>query len=52
MPLGDLGQMHDEAGIDLRVVPSLWPLFDVAFSDRWAFSVVRISNAMPRGTTS
>lgn len=46
-PLGDLLQMHADAGIELRLVPSLWPLHDLAVSDRWDFSIVRMGNARP-----
>jgi hypothetical protein len=47
-PVGDLLDAHVEAGIELRAVPSLWPLHDLAQSDRWGFSMVRLSNARPR----
>jgi hypothetical protein len=47
-PVGDLLVAHTEAGIELRIVPSLWPLHDLAVSDRWGFSVVRMRNAQPR----
>jgi hypothetical protein len=46
--LGDLLAMHAAAGIELRLVPSLWPLHDAARSDRWDFSIVRMRNAPPR----
>jgi hypothetical protein len=46
--LGDLVELHEAAGIDLRVVPNLWPVVDLAKSDRWDFSIVRIANARPR----
>jgi hypothetical protein len=47
-PLGDLMALHADADIDLRVEPSLWPLVDLAVSDRWDFSIVRKANARPR----
>ena len=47
-PLGDLLEAHVRAGIELRVVPSLWPLHDLAVDDRWDFSVVRMANAAAR----
>ncbi len=48
-PVGDLVDAHVAAGIELRGVPSLWPLHDVARSGRyWDFSVVRMLNAQPR----
>jgi hypothetical protein len=46
-PVGDLLELHVEAGIELRAVPSLWPLHDLAVSDRWDFSIVRMGNARP-----
>ena len=33
--------------IELRAVPSLWPIRDLAVSDRWDFSIVRMMNARP-----
>lgn len=47
-PLGDLLALHADTGIDLRLVPDLWPLHDLAVSDRWDFSIVRMRNAHPR----
>ena len=47
-PLGDLLATHVTAGIELRAVPSLWPLHDLAVSGRWDFSIVRMANAQPR----
>ena len=46
--LGDLLALHAHAGIELRVVPSLWPVRDLAVSERWDFSIVRWANAAPR----
>jgi len=46
-PLGDLLTAHVAAGIELRLVPSLWPLRDAAVDDRWDFSLVRMANASP-----
>jgi len=46
--VGDLLDAHVAAGIELRAVPSLWPLHDLAVSDRWDFSVVRMANAAGR----
>lgn len=47
-PVGDLLAAHVAAGIELRLVPSLWPLHDLAVSDRWDFSIVRMRNAQRR----
>lgn len=49
VPLADLLDLHVGADIELRAVPSLWPLHDFAVSDDWDFSIVRMSNAQPRG---
>jgi hypothetical protein len=48
VPLGDLLGLHVAADIELRAVPSLWPLHDLAVSDDWDFGIVRMSNAQPR----
>lgn len=48
-PVGDLLTAHADAGIEMRVVPSLWPLHDLAMSGGWDFSSVRMRNAQPRG---
>lgn len=45
-PVGDLLELHAEAGIDLRVVPSLVALRELAIDDRWEFSIVRWHNAV------
>lgn len=47
-PVGDLLQAHAQAGIELRIVPSLWPLFDIAVGGEFDFSMVRMHNAQPR----
>ncbi len=47
-PLGDLLALHEAARIELRLVPSLWPLIDLVTSDDWDFSIVRKANAAPR----
>ena len=48
-PVGDLLDAHTTAGIELRAVPSLWPLHDLALTGRaWDFSIVRMMNAQAR----
>ena len=47
--VGDLLDAHAAAGIELRIVPSLWPFFDIAVGGEFDFSVVRMHNAQPRG---
>ena len=46
--IGDLGKLHIEAGIELRAVPSLWPICDLACTGPWDFSTARLANARPR----
>jgi Family of unknown function (DUF6886) len=46
--IADLVGEHAATGIELRVVPSLWPLHDLAVGGPWDFSVVRMRNASPR----
>jgi hypothetical protein len=46
--VGDLLQAHVRASIELRAVPSLWPLHDAVQSSGWDFSIVRMHNAEPR----
>ena len=48
--LDDLLELHVAAEVELRAVPSLWPLHDLAISDAWDFSIVRMRNAAPRPT--
>ncbi|MBI1744836.1 hypothetical protein HYR54_17475 [Candidatus Acetothermia bacterium] len=47
-PVGDLLARHAEAGIELRVTPSLWPLHDAIPNSGLRFSMVRMRNALPR----
>lgn len=35
-------------GVDLRVVPSLWPLRDAVVASTLEFSIIRMRNAQPR----
>ena len=46
--VGDLLELHVSAGIELRAVPSLWPAHDLAVTDAWDFSIVRMRNAESR----
>ncbi len=48
VPFDDLLALHVAAGIELRAVPNLWPIRDLAVSDRWDFSIVRFQGATPR----
>jgi len=44
----DLLSAHFDASIELRVVPSLWPLHDRIVHSGFDFSMVRMRNALPR----
>jgi hypothetical protein len=46
--VGDLFALHAEAGIQLRVLPDLWPFWDAATSGTVAVSGIRLRNARPR----
>ena len=48
LAVGDLLACHVAAQVELRITPDLWPLHDLAKSDLWDFSNVRMSNAQPR----
>ena len=37
-----------DAGIELRITPSLWPLHDMLVESGLRFSMVRMRNARPR----
>jgi hypothetical protein len=47
-PMGDLLAAHAAAAIELRLVPSLWPLHDVVRDGEFDFSIGRMHNAQPR----
>ena len=46
--VGDLLAAHANAAIELRRVPTLWPLADIALAGEFDFSLVRMHNAQPR----
>ncbi len=46
-PCGDLLRRHVDAGIELRLVPDLWPLRDAVAASGLPFSIVRMANAAP-----
>jgi hypothetical protein len=52
--VGDLFALHEEAGIELRVLPRLWPLWDAVVASTLGFSGIRLRNAQPdqRGGSS
>jgi hypothetical protein len=45
--LGDLLALHAEAGIELRLVSNLWPLWNRVVSSTLEFSGIRLHNARP-----
>jgi hypothetical protein len=47
-PVGDLISQHTESGIELRVVPNLWPMIDAIVASGLEFSIIRKANAQPR----
>lgn len=46
--VGDLLALHDAAGIQLRVLPSLWAFWDAVTASTLAHSGIRMRNARPR----
>ena len=46
--LGDLLALHAGAEIELRIVASLWPLWDRVAASTIEFSGMRLRNAKPR----
>jgi hypothetical protein len=44
--LGDLLGLHAESGIELRLVPNLWPLWNRVASSTLEFSGIRLRNAL------
>ena len=47
-PVGDLLARHAAAGIELRLVANLWPLWDQVVASTLQFSGSRLRNARPR----
>jgi hypothetical protein len=45
--VGDLFALHDEAGIELRVVHNLWPWWHEVIESSVEFSGIRLGNARP-----
>jgi len=48
--LGGLVARHERGGIELRVVPNLWPLWDRVASSSLEFSGIRLRNTAARPT--
>jgi hypothetical protein len=47
-PVGDLLTLHEQAGIQLRVLDNLWPFWDCVIISTLGFSGIRLRNAKPR----
>lgn len=45
--LGDLVDRHADAGIELRALPNLWPLWNEVVASTLEFSGIRLRNAVP-----
>jgi hypothetical protein len=48
--LPDLFELHEAAGIQLRVLPNLWPFWDVVIRSTLGFSGIRLGQAIPART--
>jgi hypothetical protein len=48
VPVGDLLALHEAAGIQLRILPNLWPFWDAVVESTLGFSGIRLRNALPR----
>ena len=46
-PVGDLFALHEDAGIELRVLPRLWPFWEAVAASTLGFSGIRLRNAQP-----
>jgi hypothetical protein len=47
-PVGDLLDLYDAAGIQLRVLPNLWTFWDTVTASSLGFGGIRLRNARPR----
>lgn len=47
-PLGDLLDLHHQAGIQLRLVDSIWPWWDAVTAGTTGYSGIRLRHARPR----
>lgn len=50
-PVGDLLALHEEAGIQVRLLDNLWPFWDEVIGSTVGFSGIRMRNARPRPPT-
>ncbi|HTJ69568.1 MAG TPA: hypothetical protein VL551_18670 [Actinospica sp.] len=51
-PVGDLLELYEAAGIQLRVLPNLWTFWDAVTASSLGFSGIRLRNARPRSAVS
>jgi hypothetical protein len=49
-PVGNLLALHAAAGIQVRLLPNLWPFWDEVIGSSVGFSGIRLHNALPRPT--
>jgi hypothetical protein len=47
-PVGDLLDALTAAGAELRVTPTLWPLYEAVVASTLGFSIIRFRNAAAR----
>ena len=47
-PVGDLMAALTAEGVEVRVIPSLWPLYEAVVASSLGFSIIRWRNASPR----
>jgi hypothetical protein len=47
-PVPDLLDLHEAAGIQLRLLDNLWPYWDAVVASSVGFSGIRLRNAKPR----
>jgi hypothetical protein len=47
-PVGNLLRLHEEAGIQLRLLANLWSFWDAIITSTVQFSGIRLRNARPR----
>ena len=50
-PVGDVLDLHARAGIELRIVPNLWPLIDAIIGSDLEFSIIHKEDALPRASS-
>lgn len=49
--VGDLLELHEAAGVQLRLLSNLWPWWDAVITSTLDFSGIRLRNARPRPAT-